>query len=265
MRYVAVLMGSILIAVPSSADVVSLEPVLDNTLYQSATGALSNARGVHIFTGFSSVNQNRRAVIKFNVADAVPAGSTITAASLRLVNSAGLEDDHATTVHRVLASWGEGTSSGVGMGAPSTTNDATWIHRFYSTVFWSTAGGDFVATASATTTVGPAGAYTWTSAGMVQDVQFWLNTPASNFGWLVKGGENQTDSAKRFGSRENTDPAQRPLLTITFTPPTPPCMGDWDGDHQVDFADITHALSHWGAPFNFNSITTTLSNWGQSC
>ncbi|MBL8747430.1 MAG: DNRLRE domain-containing protein [Phycisphaerae bacterium] len=265
MRHAAVLMGSILMAATSSAAVVSLPPVLDNTLYSSATGNLSNAKGAGLFTGFNSINQNRRSLLKFDVAGAVPAGSTITAVSLQLVNASGFADPHANTIHRVLASWGEGTSVGDGMGAAASPNDATWLHRFYNTVFWSTPGGDFVAAASASTTVGGSGTYTWSSAGLVQDVQLWLNTPASNFGWLVKGGESVTGSSKNFGSREHPDPTKRPVLTITYTPPAPPCTGDWDGNRRVDFADISHVLAHWGAPFIFADITTTLQNWGRPC
>ena len=95
-------------------------------------------------------------------------------------------------LHKLLADWGEGTSHapmGEGDGAPATPNDATWRHRFFDTIFWTTQGGDFSATVSASQSVGGVGQYTWSSAQMVADVQSWLDNPASNFGWLVLGDE----------------------------------------------------------------------------
>ena len=43
---------------------------------------------------------------------------------------------------------------GEGDGAPATPNDATWRHRFFDSVFWTTQGGDFSATVSASQSVG---------------------------------------------------------------------------------------------------------------
>ena len=57
----------------------------------------------------------------------------------------------------MLADWGEGTSVAPGEegdGAPATTNDATWRHRFFDTIFWTTEGGDFSGTVSASQSVG---------------------------------------------------------------------------------------------------------------
>jgi hypothetical protein len=79
-------------------------------------------------------------------------------------------------------------------------------------------GGDFSVTASASESVGDIGAYVWTSAQMVVDVQSWLDNPATNFGWLVLGDESTSPTAKRFDTRESTSP---PVLTIEYATPTP--------------------------------------------
>jgi hypothetical protein len=55
---------------------------------------------------------------------------------------------------------------------------------------------------------------------MVTNVQGWLDTPSSNFGWLVLGDETASASAKSFDSRESTMAANRPALTIDYTSPT---------------------------------------------
>ncbi|MDX1388559.1 MAG: hypothetical protein R3344_05190, partial [Acidobacteriota bacterium] len=113
-----------------------------------------------------------------------------------------------------------------GGGGPSAAGDATWIHTFWDTSFWAAAGGDFVAGASASTTVDQNGPYTWGStAGMVADVQSWLDNPGNNFGWIVLGDESTAPlpSAKRFDSRENA--ATAPVLTVNFTEDGPPPEG----------------------------------------
>ena len=133
--------------------------------------------------------------------------------------------NETTDLHLMTADWGEGTSvasgagGGGGNGGPATTNDATWIHGFFPGTMWTTAGGDFTPTPSATTTVGVAGAsYSFTSSQMATEVQGWLNNPATNFGWLIKlNNESGFTTAKRIASRENSDAALRPYLVVTYT------------------------------------------------
>lgn len=89
------------------------------------------------------------------------------------------------------------------------------MHTFFNTQLWDTAGGDFGAQASGSVDVAGNGDYVWQSAGMVADVQRWVDNRESNFGWLLRGDENTVGSAKRFGSRESDSP---PVLLIQFTP-----------------------------------------------
>jgi hypothetical protein len=103
------------------------------------------------------------------------------------VSRVPVDTPYIIELHRLLANWGEGTSQATreeGTGAPATLNDATWRHRFYDTIFWTTEGGDFSPTVSASQSVGPIGQYMWSSAQMVADVQSWLdNRPATSVGW----------------------------------------------------------------------------------
>ena len=109
------------------------------------------------------------------------------------------------------------TSDEVGDGTTAATGDATWLHTFYNTQTWTSAGGDFEAGSSASRSISGAGPYTWSSAGMVTDVQAWLDDPGSNFGWIVVGDESGGASTKRFGSRENGSAGARPTLTVHYT------------------------------------------------
>jgi spore coat protein A len=220
------------------ADSVTLGPVKDNTLYEpiQADGYadVSDGVGPTMFTGRVKDAKNqagqvalRRAVLEFDVAGNVPAGATIDSVQLTLYcDKVGTNTAYNVTLHRVTSEWGEGTSntgnSQQGRGEPATTNDATWRHTFYSTQLWSTPGGDYSLTASATRSVGNTGSYTWGStSGMVSDVQAWLNTPSQNHGWIVLSNESGTlQTTKRFATRENGTVNNRPKLVVNYTPQT---------------------------------------------
>jgi hypothetical protein len=220
---IATLLGGIR---PSAAiaQLANINPIKDNTLYQydPAEGDLSNALGLHFFAGENGMGELRRGVLAFDIAGNVPAGSTILGVTLSL-NMSRTPTGTAQTVelHKLLADWGEGTSVAPGEegeGAPATTNDATWRHRFFDTIFWTTEGGDFSATVSASQSVADIGVYTWTSSQMRADVQSWLDDPSTNFGWLVLGDESEIATSKRFDTRESASP---PVLSIIYRPPGP--------------------------------------------
>jgi spore coat protein A len=219
----ALILAGITLGLPAavSATTVTIPASKDNTLYENATGAVSNGVGEYLFTGRTKDGLRRRAVIAFDIASNVPAGSTINGVTLQLHLSREANTTlRVTSLYRLLADWGEGTSNAgqnEGQGAPSTTGDATWIHRFYPATFWASAGGDFDATASASVGVTSNGTYTWSSPTMVLDVQGWLSTPANNFGWLVEGDETVAETSKRFDSRENGQSASRPALIVDYT------------------------------------------------
>ena len=209
----------------ASAATIDINPVKDNTLYEyvPADGDRSNALGNHFFAGETAVGEIRRGVLAFDIAGNIPAGSTITGVSLSMnMSKTPLDTARTVELHVLLADWGEGTSIAPGEegdGAPATINDATWRHRFFDTIFWTTQGGDFSGTVSASQSVGAVGEYVWSSAPMVADVQSWLDNPANNFGWLVLGDESAIATAKRFDTRESTNP---PVLSIEYTSaPTP--------------------------------------------
>ena len=207
------------------ADQVSLIPVADNTMFESATGSLANGAGTAMFAGRNSAATGsiRRGLIRFDFSS-LPAGATITDASLRLNDSAANVAPADVGLFRVLQSWGEGASLATGAqggGAPSQPGDATWIHRSFSTVFWTNIGGDFSPVASAVKSVGAPGNYDWSSAGLLADILHFQATPTDNFGWILIGDEAVASSAKRFSTREEPDSSLRPTLTLTYQVPEP--------------------------------------------
>ncbi len=220
------------------ADTVSILPDRDNTLYEDPGGSLSNGSGQYLFAGLTMFNVRRRALLRFDVAGVVPAGAIIQSAALTLTMSRGGSSPTPVGLHRVLTNWGEGASVAggeEGMGITIQPGDAGWLHAVYPTSLWTTPGGDFDPAESSSTSVGNLGPFTWPSTEMlVADVSDMLNHPAANFGFVLIGSElDVPPTAKRFNSRENADPATRPMLTISYTVPGPGagavlgCAGAW--------------------------------------
>ena len=224
MKHTAVLVLAALLSAPAHAGNVVLAPIKDATLH-SENGTLANGAGEHFFAGRTALGANRRALLQFDVAGAIPAGATIVSAELRLNMSMTAASAVDVALHRVTASWGEGASDPTGQegaGAAAQPGDSTWTARFFPGSPWTTPGGDFVAAPSAVSSVDQGPIEAWISLGMANDVQAWLNDPASNFGWILIGDETQLITAKRFDSRTNANPANRPELVIDFTPPLVP-------------------------------------------
>lgn len=207
----------------------------DNTLYQEdglcpacpgtngVLDSLSNGAGEYVFIGTNNVTSARRALIAFDIAGNLPSNATVDSVVLTLNMSRSISDSVSSSLHRVLAEWGEGTSDAScclpeeGSGGTATVGDATWAFRLFRSSAWTTPGGDFVATASATQGIDAIGLYTWQSAEMTADVQGWLDSPATNFGWILLGDESTDRTAKRFDAHETA--ATGPRLTIHYTVP----------------------------------------------
>jgi len=204
---------------------VTLPASKDNGLYEPFDGSseMSNALGQHLPVGLIAMGKLRRALYAFDIAGNLPADAIIVDVSLQLsIIRAPQLMTVTASLHKVTSDWGESTSKATGaegQGAPAGVDDTTWSYRFYSHTLWTTAGGDFVSIASAQTEVVGVGDYIWSSPQMVADVQSWLNDPASNFGWVVRGEEIIPQRAKRFETRESVKIEQRPKLIITYQLP----------------------------------------------
>jgi len=202
-------------------NVLSLGAATDNTLYQDAAGAKSNGAGPTIIVGNYLVTEQRRGLLYFDVHGDLPSQALITDAKLEMT-VLGVESTTALPVslRRVTKAWGEGTSNAAIpddlTGAASTTGGATWIHAQFKSSTWTTAGGDYSATSSATKNVGRTGACVWgATPQLLADVQSWYTTPGGNYGWLLLPSAS-TAGWKRFASSEYATATERPKLTVTF-------------------------------------------------
>ena len=223
------------LSAPASGTIITIGDIKDATIFQIPANN-SNGAGPGMFAGTDGVGSPRRGLIEFDIAGNVPAGSTINAVQLTLFlgQVAGSDATPRTIeLHRLTADWGEGTTGsgstmigGTGQGFPANAGDATWNARFFPGTLWATPGGDFAASASASTIVDQDinDPYQWlTTAALVIDVQGWLNAPATNFGWaLINAEENISQDSRAFYTRDFSNAAFHPQLQIDFTPAVVP-------------------------------------------
>ena len=198
-------------------DVVSLDASKDNAIYADNTNN-SNGAGDFFFAGRNGGNSSRRGLISFDLSS-IPSNAVIDSVTLNLVvsqASSGVAADIG--LHRLISDWGESTSDapgGEGGGTSAASGDATWDFAFFDNTAWTTPGGDFLGNASATTVVDVNGSYSWSSPGLIADVESWLANPTSNFGWIIIGDETAASTSKRFNSRSNG--SNNPGLVIEFS------------------------------------------------
>jgi hypothetical protein len=246
---------SLALASRAPADMISITAFKDNTLIEEPNGLLSSGGEDGIFAGrvgTSGMNGIRRAVLAFDLAP-IPSGSTITSVQLRLRldRATALSGTQTMTLHKLLGDWGEGTANdltgGGGGGALAGIGDATWLHQSFNTDAWTTPGGDFNSTASASLGVNTTpGIKTFpTTPQLVADVQGWLNEADTNFGFLIRGNETIARTARKFASRESLTITSRPMLVVQYTRPSR-MPGDIDDDGDVDRDDAVIMAAHWG-------------------
>ena len=257
----------------AAAEVVTLAPSKDATLYEDPAGALANGSGGELFVGRNAGGFTRRALVAFDLTGHIPPGSQIHSAVLTLHMSGTTSGPQVIYLHRVLGPWGEGRSvadkgPGGGSGGNAVKMDATWIHRFRPDRLWTQPGGDYDPAVSTACEVNDVGYHTWgPAARMTQDIQQWVDNPASNFGWMLIGPELAAQTSKRFDSRECTDARCRPTLTIYLTQRAgelPPIEGDLNLDRRVDFEDLTLLVRQWlaQAPESVRTGSITISGVG---
>jgi len=178
--------------------------------------------------GRDGLGGTRRGLFRFDVSS-IPAGATITSAEVQLtVNKVPGHGavDSTFDLFRLQADWNEGSKGG-NRGATASTGEATWNARMRNTENWTSPGAkdDAVATASASADVDATfnAKYSWSGAGVVDDVQFWVDNPSQNFGWLLANrAESTSRSVRGFASRENGNSARIGTLVVDYTTAPPP-------------------------------------------
>lgn len=242
MKFTALLALLVFGAASARADVVTLGANHDTTIFQNNVNN-SSGGGPGIFAGTNGAVSPRRGLMSFDLSS-IPAGAIITGVQLTLTvgqiaGSGGSGGTNTETIglFAITRPWGEGTVQsgatsigGTGQGAAASLGDATWNQSAFSITSWTTPGGDFASTASASLTLNnasPGLSFTWLStAQLVADVQGWLDNPSTNNGWeLINADEHDATTFDAFYSREAAEAGatsnQLPSLQVTYTVPEP--------------------------------------------
>lgn len=216
--YSLTILGFLLLTViQGQTQEIQLSPTKDNTIYNE--GSLSNGAGERIFAGVTKNGDKRRALIKFDLADAVPEGVEVDRAQLILYPSQVKTNGTIATLHMLTADWGEGSSNAEGeegKGAQADDGDATWIMTFLGGKPWGRPGGDFDTEILASSAVFIEEDATFESADLTALVNTWILDPGSNHGVIVLGEEPKISTALRFNSREHADSETRPRLKLFY-------------------------------------------------
>ena len=212
-------------------------PAASDTFINSHNPDNNNGASLSIFTGRDGMGGVMRGLIRFELPARLQGRVTVTGVQLTLTTRGlGPSDTIVGTaatesVQAVSEAWAAGNGAGnsqtlfvVGESAGAITG-ATWNQPSCGTAAatWSTAGGSVVAAVSAQA-LAPAAidsAVTWDAAsagnaGLIADVQGWIDAPASNRGWRItsstEGGANGL--AQRLYATEA--PANAPALALAY-------------------------------------------------
>jgi len=167
---------------------------------------------------YVSSGQNNRAVLKFDISS-IPAGSTITGATLKLNIDYNLNATGRTYYAYRLkeTTWVEGTGSN-----EIQSGSSCWNYRVYATTAWLGGGGGGTPDGTYTTTYGASATVlatgNWMEWTVADQVQYALdNTIDAHF--LIRDGaeDSVTDCLVVFGG-ENYG-ANAPKLEVTYTVP----------------------------------------------
>jgi len=205
----------------------------DDTFINQGNPGNNNGASLSIFTGTDGHGGLMRGLVRFAMPPGLQGRAVVTAVSLTMTVEA-LGDGTAgaaaaATLQALTQPWAQGNGLGdapsaftVGQPCGGPVSGATWNQPDCALPApWTTAGGAVAASSSgqaSTSGVPIGGQVVWSStlnAQMSQDVQGWIDTPASNHGWRIESStEGVTAQAQRFFSTEAASAA--PALAVTY-------------------------------------------------
>lgn len=249
---VPTLLLALALAGPAAADTTStVYPTKDAMIFGTSTGSyIDNASGMGpgMFAGADSASRRKRGLVTFNLSNAspsIPSNATIDSVTLTMVSGqtagyagSGCEEDctyeeRTIRIYRLTNSWVEGTTGsptstsmgGTGQGWTITSGDVSWKYRNYSGSLWTSLGTDYNSTELASNTFGPVFPLglvcTWSSAGLVGEVQAWQANSSYLLDWLIKSDlETSSQSFLGFwtidGAAANSNTALKPKLEVVW-------------------------------------------------
>lgn len=144
-----------------------------------------------------------RTLLRFDVSG-IPAGSTISSATLSLWVKEVRDGNVTINAHKLTNSWNE--------------PQVTWKARDKAAnQNWSTEGGDYNAVVIDSEAFVKDVKNYWATWNLTSAVTDWLNTPATNYGVILESPVTSPKNETKFKSSDDGTAAQRPMLEICYS------------------------------------------------
>jgi hypothetical protein len=215
-----------------------LTPSAD-TFINSGVPDNNNGASSSLFTGVEGMGGVMRGLIQFTMPSELQGRANVKqvqlTATLRALGNGTAGPGSVESLQVISEAWVQGNGVAdarmtfvIGQPCAGTVVGATWNQPSCApgtTASWTTPGATVATTVSGqtdTTGVALEGHVTWDSAaagnaGMIADVQAWIDDPSRNHGWRVTSSNEATPgAAQRFYASE-AGAATAPTLTISYT------------------------------------------------
>jgi endonuclease/exonuclease/phosphatase family metal-dependent hydrolase len=203
---------------------------VDTTIRGGSYASTNFQNDVLMTRASDDVEYERRALIKFDTENFVPAKSTIQSAKLTLTVAGGNTETRKLSLYRVVNSFDEG--------------GANWNQR-KSAYNWATKGGDLGAKYAEATAYGAVGSkVTFDVTKLVQEM---VNAATGNSRWtrvaILDDGTSTSLSYREFYPSETSTSTNRPTLTVVFggSSSTPPPSTS----PSTSTGSVLFRLLHW--------------------
>jgi hypothetical protein len=216
-------LAGLLLAASARSGTITLSALNDTTIYAGEQHAGQRRPATSSSPARTNVGPAARALLRFDVAAALPPARTIVSAHARADRPQDHRGPQPVRIHRLLADWSEGRPTARLEGAGGVALPAT-LHgpRARSA---NRCGPRWAATSRPSRAPRPAStihdAHLGPDARDGERRAALARRPDQNAGWIVIGAEGLSGSSKRFDSRTNPS-AAGPTLTIDFNPPCTP-------------------------------------------
>jgi fructose-1,6-bisphosphatase I len=144
-----------------------------------------------------------RALLRFDLSG-IPAGSTITSATLSLWVKEVRDGNISIRAHKLTNSWNEA--------------QVTWKARNKAAnLLWTTQGGDYQTAILDSQTLLKDTKNVWASWNLTTAVADWYANPATNYGVILEAPVSTPKGEAKFKSSDDGTAAQRPKLEVCFS------------------------------------------------
>ena len=181
----------------------------DDAYYRSGAPNNNYGASTRIRVGRGGSGNYIRGIIKFDLSS-IPDDAVILDANLSLyfynIRSGDDTGNRTHGVYRVQQNPNRNWSE----------LEVTW-NNYTSSQQWTTAGGDFNATATDTVTFDSSALNSWIKFSVTSDVQNFVNNKSENFGWVIKDTtEDSTYIRRDYHSSEHSNASLQPKLEILW-------------------------------------------------